>query len=72
MSDTLYGTILADGTVQITSGKVSAPNHTSAEEYLSRVSHLTSGGKFARVANPDRIESHQFGFDHQHEHGHEH
>jgi hypothetical protein len=43
VSDILRIVILGDGTIRTETDRVSAPNHQSAEEFLSTVSKLTGG-----------------------------
>jgi len=51
-TDNIEFSILEDGTIKITTDKVSMPNHVNAEQFLRAVSQL-AGGKTTRVRRVD-------------------
>lgn len=62
MSDTLRMTILEDGTIRTDTDRVSAPNHQSAEAFLSDITRAM-GGEATRTRKAHG---------HVHQHTHEH
>ena len=43
MSDKIKITILEDGTIKTETDRVSAPNHSNAEQFLLHIAQLTGG-----------------------------
>lgn len=62
MADIIKVTILEDGTIKSETDPISAPNHQSAEEFLSTVFHLAG-------QNGTRIPK-ELGHSHYHSHTH--
>lgn len=62
MNDTLKMIILEDGTIRTDTDRVSAPNHQSAEAFLSDITRAT-GGEATRTRKAHG---------HVHQHTHEH
>lgn len=69
MPDIIDIEILEDGTIKSSADKISAPNHSSAEAFLSQMEKL-AGGVVKRVgksgAVPGLFHKHQHGETHQH------
>ena len=63
MPDTMNIEILEDGTVSVTTDKISATNHVSADEFLAEVEKL-AGGKRVTVKRKNK-----FAHTHTHSHG---
>lgn len=61
--------ILADGTIKSETDKVSAPNHTNAESFLTQMAKL-AGGPAKRVSRGDT--SHKATHTHSHDETHQH
>jgi len=66
MTDKLDVEVLADGTLKVTSGRVSQANHSGAEAFLRALARAC-GGVSTRVRRPDAV-----GHAHDHDHGHAH
>lgn len=66
-SDTINITILDDGTIKTETDKISAPNHSSAEGFLSWVARM-AGGQTKRVGKgvASTTHTHQHGETHTH------
>jgi hypothetical protein len=65
-NDVMEITVLDDGTIKMTTSKVSAPNHSSAAEFFRTVARL-SGGEVKTEKRKDRVHV-QHDHDHEHEH----
>ncbi len=65
MSDTIEVEVLEDGSLKITTGKVSMPNHTNAEG-LIRELVTGMGGKSQRVRKGLHTHTHEQGHEHEH------
>jgi aromatic ring-opening dioxygenase LigB subunit len=69
MADAMQVEILADGTMKVTTSKVSMANHLNAEKFLAFASELM-GGVTKRVRRAGMLHSHDH--DHGHDHSHSH
>ena len=63
MSDTMSIEVLADGTIGVSTDKISGQNHVSADEFLAEVSKL-AGGERVTTKKKNR-----FAHAHSHSHG---
>lgn len=63
MPDTMQIEILEDGTISVSTDKISAQNHVSADEFLSQVEELAGG---ERVVTKKK---NKFAHVHTHNHG---
>jgi len=63
MSDTMSIEVLADGTISVSTDKISGQNHVSADEFLAEVSKL-AGGERVTTKKKNR-----FAHAHSHSHG---
>ncbi len=70
MPDTMTVTILADGTIKTEIvGKVSAPNHATADAFVREVARLAGGETVSRRIGPGHSHGHTH---HHHDGGHSH
>ena len=67
MADEMQIEILADGTMKVTTSKVSMANHMSAEKFMKGIASLL-GGAVDKVKRKGRT-SHTHGHSHGHSHG---
>jgi len=66
-ADTFNLEILADGTVKLTTDKVSAANHKNADELLAFLAKQLGGAQTTQK----RGHTHSHAHEHEHEHEHE-
>lgn len=69
MPDKIQIQVLADGTVKVSTDKISLANHLSAEKFLAQTFSLL-GGEVKRKAK--HAFQHAFGSQHAHDHDHDH
>lgn len=69
MADTIKIQVLEDGTVKVSTDKISMANHLSAEKFLANTFTLL-GGEIKRKAK--HAMQHAFGKQHDHDHDHQH
>ena len=67
MADSMQIEILADGTMKVTTDKVSMANHMSAEKFMKGVAEML-GGTVTKLKRKGRT-SHTHSHDHGHSHG---
>ena len=65
--DKLFITIDENGTIKTTADKISGPNHSSAESFLSRLTRYLGG-----AVSRERKSGHKHDHNHVHEQDHEH
>lgn len=68
MPDKIEIEILEDGTIKVSTDKVSMPNHANAEAFLREMARLAGGP----VERTRKGHSHAHTHEHEHEHGGEH
>ena len=66
MPDTMKIEILQDGTISITTDKISGTNHVSAEEFLRGVEKLSGGTRETQKRKSKFAHSHSHGVVHSH------
>lgn len=67
--DNIRMKVLADGTIQVTTDKISQPNHMNAEAFLKGLDEILGGG--TTVVNRKGHTHHHHDHDHTHDHDHE-
>ena len=65
MADQIEFEVLADGTLKITTGKISGPNHGNAESLLKEI-RKEMGGEVKRVKKSHNYHNHHGDKDHVH------